>query len=222
LGDYEHFRPYLSTHSLRFSYGSLKNRSRGRWQRDAESLPTSEFVRKLECYGFSALYFNRSGFADGGAKLLRELAEMGRTQQIEGTLEEQVVVFLEPAAKPEAPMARNLTFGHGWQNASPGEVRWAYGPAALSYYNPRSEPICTNVRFVMSGVGTRNLQFNVNGTEKFGAAIVGDRNEINLRVTLRPGFNRIDLDSREPAVRLSNERGQLRSFGLHEATIASD
>lgn len=222
LGDYEHFRPYLSTHSLRFSYGSLKNRSRGRWQRDAECLPTEEFVKKLERYGFAALYFNRSGFADGGEKLLGELAEMGRTRQVEGKLGEDVVVFLEPAARPEAPMARNLTFGHGWQNAPAGEVRWAYGPAALSYFNPRSEAISTNLRFVMSGVGTRHLQIDVNGTEKFGAAIVGERNEINLKVTLRPGFNRIDLTSREPAVRLSNERGQLRSFGVHEATIGEE
>jgi hypothetical protein len=222
LGDYEHFRPYLSTQSLRFSYGSLKNRSRGRWQRDAEKLPTAEFVQKLERYGFAALYFNRSGFADGGTKLLGELKAMGRTQQVEGKLGEQVVVFLEPVAKPEAPMARTFTFGHGWQNAAPGEARWAYGPAALSFYNPRNEPLCTNVRFVMSGVGTRTMEISVNGTEKFDAVIVGERNEINLKVTLRPGFNRIDMDSREPAVRLSHERGQLRSFGLHEATIAAD
>jgi hypothetical protein len=222
LGDYEHFRPYLSTHSLRFSYGSLKNRSRGRWQRDAETLPTAEFVQKLERYGFGALYFNRSGFADRGEKLLRELTEMGRTDRVEGGQGEQVVIFLQPAPKPEAPMARSFTFGHGWQSAQPGEARWAYGPAALSYYNPRAEPMCTNVRLVMSGVGERNLQISVNGTETFGRAITGERNELNLKLTLQPGFNRIDLQSREPAVRLSNARGQLRSFALHEATIAAD
>jgi hypothetical protein len=221
LGDYEHFRPYLATQHLRFSYGSLKNRSRGRWQRDAETLPTAEFVTKLEKYGFGALYFNRSGFPDGGEKLLRELTEMGRTQRVEGKQGEQVVVFLQPTDKPEIPMARNLTFGHGWQNAAPGEVRWAYGPATLSFYNPRVVPLPTNVRLVMSGVGERNLEIRVNGTEKFGRSISGDRNEINLPLVLQPGFNRIDLASREPAVRLSNERGQLRSFGLHEATIVA-
>lgn len=222
LGDYEHFRPYLSTHSLRFSYGSLKNRSRGRWQRDAETLPTKEFVEKLESYGFAALYFSRSGFADGGGKLLSELKEMGRTQWIEGEQGEQVVVFLEPVPQPEPPMARSLTFGQGWQNAAPGEARWAYGPAALSYYNPREQPVCTSVRLIMSGVGQRNLLIRVNGTESFGKAIFGERNEINFKLTLQPGFNRIDLQSLEPAVRLSNERGQLRSFALHEATIAAD
>ena len=33
LGDYEHFRPYLATRALRFSYGMLKGRSRHRWVR---------------------------------------------------------------------------------------------------------------------------------------------------------------------------------------------
>ena len=222
LGDYEHFRPYLSTHSLRFSYGSLKNRSRGRWQRDAETLPTAEFVQKLERYGFAALYFNRSGFADGGEKLLRELTEMGRTQRVEGRQGEQVVVFLEPSAQPVPPLARSLTFGHGWHNAAPGEARWAHGPAALSYYNPLKDPLCANVRFVMSGVGERNVQISLNGEESYDTLIAGERREVNLKLTLQPGFNRIDLESREPAVRLSHERGQLRSFAVHEATISAD
>lgn len=220
LGDYEHFRPYLSTQSLRFSYGSLKNRSRGRWQRDAETLPTDEFVRKLERYGFSAIYFNRAGFADRGEKLLRELKTMGRDQWIEGNQGEQIVVFLEPVAQPEPPMARSFTFGHGWQNAAPGEARWAYGPAALSYYNPREHPICLDVHFVMSGVGERNVDIRVNGALAFSTVVMRERQEIDLKLTLQPGFNRVDLQSREPAVRLSNARGHLRSFALHEATVA--
>ena len=146
---------------------------------------------------------------------------MGRTQRVEGKLGEQVVVFLEPAKDPVPPMARTFTFGSGWHNAAPGEVRWAHGPAALSYYNTRSEPIRTDVRFVMSGVGERNLEIRVNETERFEAAITGERNEVKLKLTLQPGFNRIDLATREPAVRLSHERGQLRSFGLHEAIIAA-
>lgn len=222
LGDYEHFRPYLTTSSLRFSYGALKGRSRGRWQRDAESLPTREFVAKLESYGFAALYFSRRGFADGGAKLLRDLDEMGRTDRIEGKQGDQMVVFLQPSARPEPPMARSLTFGYGWQSAKAGEPRWAHGPATLSYYNPLPRPIEAQVRFVMSGVGERTMRIRTNGTESTGVAIQGERSEINLNIRLKPGFNRFDLESREPAVRVSHERGQLRSFAIHEATVQID
>jgi hypothetical protein len=219
LGDYEHFRPYLATQSLRFSYGSLKGRSRGRWQRDAESLPTQQFVEKLERYGFAALYFSRRGFPDGGEKLLRELAEVGRTERIDGKLGEQVVVFLHPSPKPEPPLAHSLTFGLGWQNAKPGEPRWAHGPATLSYYNPLSRPVASTVHLVMSGVGERRLRIQINDEETVGTSVADARSEINLKVMLKPGFNRFDLESQEAAVRLSNERGQLRSFALHEAVI---
>jgi hypothetical protein len=72
---------------------------------------------------------------------------------------------------------------------------------------------------VLSGVGERNLQIRVNGREEICHPLAGERNELNLRVTLQPGFNRFDLVSREPAVRLSHERGQLRSFAVHEAVV---
>jgi phosphoglycerol transferase len=221
LGDYELFRPYLVTHSVRFSYGILKGRSRGRWQRDAETLPTAAFVEKLERAGFAALYINRRGFADAGEKLLSELAAIGRSKHVDTGHAEHVVVFLEPARRPEPPMARTFTFGQGWHNAAPGEPRWAHGRAALSYYNPRHEPLCTKVRFVLSGVGQRNLEIRVNGEPSIGTSIVGERKELNLNLTLQPGFNRIDLEAKEPAVRLSHQPGQLRSFAVHEASIAA-
>lgn len=222
LNDYEHFRPYLSTHSLRFSYGSLRGRSRARWQRDAATLPTADFVRKLERYGFSAVYFSRRGYDDGGEKLLRELTEMGRTDRIESNQSDQVVVFLQPVKKPEPPVARSLTFGRGWQSASPGEPRWAYGPATLSYYNPFPRPIHRNLHLVLSGVGERNLVIRINDTQTLNRTICGDRSELTLAVTLQPGFNRFDVDSAEPAVRVSNAPGHLRSFAVHAATIEAE
>lgn len=220
LADYEHFRPYLATQSLRFSYGSLKGRSRARWQRDAETLPTAEFVQKLERAGFAAVYFSRRGYADGGEKLLRELAEMGRTERVESQHSDHVVVFLQPAPRPEPPAARSLTFGHGWHSAAPGQPRWAYGPATLSYHNPFPRPIARTVRLVVSGVGERTLRIRINDTPVVTQPISDDRQELRVPVTLAPGVNRIDVETVEPAVRVSNARGHLRAFALHEATIA--
>lgn len=220
LGDYEHFRPYLATQSLRFSYGALKGRSRSRWQRDAENLPTDEFVRKIERYGFAALYFNRRGFPDGGEKLLRELEAMGRTDRVEGKQSEQVVVFLQPSPDPVPPYARTLTFGRGWQSAPPGApVRWAYGPATLSYYNPFPHAVSAEIRFGLSGVDGRTVVVRVNETEMLRVDVTETRTDATLRVTLPPGFARFELESPAPAVRLSKDRGQLRSFAVHEATV---
>ena len=219
LGDYEHFRPYLATQSLRFSYGALKGRSRSRWQREAEMLPTDELVRRLERYGFAALYLNKLGFNDRGEKLLAELRAMGRTQMIEGAQGNQVAVLLKPHDKPKLPLARTLTFGQGWHSAPAGEVRWAFGPAALSYYNPLPQPLAATVRLGVSGAGPRTLDVRLNGEPLSREKIGPVRNAVQLQVMLQPGSNRIDLNTAEPAARLSQERGQLRTFGVHETAV---
>ncbi len=219
LDDYEHFRPYLATDSLRFSYGALRGRSRSRWQRELEGLPTSELVARLEQWGFSAVYFNRRGFADRGARLQQELAAAGRTKFIEGKLGEQVIVFLQPSASPELPLARTLTFGRGWQAPAPGEPRWAYGPATMSYYNPFPREVKTQLRVVVSGAGPRHLSLSLNGEALREIRLDEQRSTITVRATLRPGPNQIDLRSAEPAVRLSEAVGQLRTFAVHDTQV---
>lgn len=219
LNDYEHFRPYLATRALRFSYGALKNRSRGRWQRDTELLPTREAVGQLERYGFSAVYFNRRGYADGGEKLLAELAAAGRTRVIESALREQVVVLLEPTAAPELPAARTLTFGRGWHNARPGDPRWAYGPATFSYFNPHAYRTPATLRLGLSGVGRREVRLRLNGDPPIAVEVGEERQVHTLALTLAPGFNRIDIESPQPAVRVSRLPGNLRSFAVHSTNI---
>ena len=220
LGDYEHFRPFLASSSLRFNYGALRGRTRARWQREVEERPTVELLRRIEHYGFAALYLNRLGFADRGEKLLAELRTLGRTNAIEGPLGEEVVVLLEPNLTPELPLARTLTFGRGWHSARAGEPRWAYGSGVFSYYNPTSLPRPATVRLTVSAAGSRTVNLVFNAGEKTTMEIGEAPREISLHFTLRPGFNRFDLHPVEPAQRLTQERGHLRSFAVHATAVA--
>ena len=228
LGDSEHFRPFLATDSLRFSYGSIKGRSRGQWQRDLSRLPTAEMVRALESHGFAAIYLNRRGFSDRGEALLAELAALGRTERIEGARREQIVVRLRPSDRPVPPLGRRLTFGRGWHRPPPGspiggampEARWAYESATASYFNPYPEARWFALKLRMSGAGQRRtVRMAVNEREQLNATLTAAEREFTLRVQLKPGPNHFDLESPEPAVRLSEERRQLRMFAVHEATM---
>ena len=144
---------------------------------------------------------------------------MGRTQFIEGALGEQVVVLLEPNLTPKLPLARTLTFGRGWHSARAAEPRWAYGPGSFSYYNPTALPRPATVRLTVSAAGPRTVSLAFNAGEKMTRAIGAARQEISLQVTLRPGFNRFDLQPVEPAQRLTQERGQLKSFAVHATAV---
>lgn len=220
LADYEHFRLYLTTDDLRFSYGAAKFRSRSRWQRDLENVPVETLVRRLESYGFSALYLNRKGFEDRAEKTLQELEQLGYTRRMEGDVGNQVVVFLNPRPDPVLPLGRALTYGRGWHPRTDNGVRWAGDWAALSYFNPHPRPLHVRLQFDLVGVSPREVALEHNG-QVVGRATTGDQ-PVRLEIAdlpLAPGINRFVLRSAEPARRQGTGRYQLRAFGLKDSAL---
>jgi phosphoglycerol transferase len=220
LVDYEHFRPYLATDHLRFSYGAAKFRARSRWQRDLENVPVETLVRRLESYGFAALYINRKGYEDRAERLLQELAALGYERQLQGAGGQQVIVLLTPHKKPVLPLGRALTFGRGWHPRPEDGVRWASDDAVMSYFNPYDRPLPCELRLELVGVSNREVILDLNG-RRVGSVQAGEAPvELALpRLELAPGVNRFLLHSPEPAKRLSSGRYQLRTVGLKSSSI---
>ena len=97
---YDHFRPYIFSKHLRFSFGTHKGRERETWQPavqaklfEGASLDQKSgrielnvanaraAVAELERLGFSAVSINRNGFPDQGKGLEKTLRELGFTKQ---------------------------------------------------------------------------------------------------------------------------------------------
>ncbi|UUZ64980.1 hypothetical protein LP417_09805 [Polaromonas sp. P1-6] len=66
MGDYEHFRPYLFTQNLHYSYGTNKGRGDADWQSEVAKLEPIDMVASLEKYGFNTILINRKGYEDRG------------------------------------------------------------------------------------------------------------------------------------------------------------
>jgi hypothetical protein len=96
---YDHFRPYLYSRNLRYSFGSMKGRDRERWQAAVQgkllegatidqqaqqirvNLSNARIaVDELRRLGFSAIYINRNGFPDRGRGIEDAMLELGYTQ----------------------------------------------------------------------------------------------------------------------------------------------
>jgi hypothetical protein len=93
---YDHFRPYIFSNDLRFSFGTHKGRERDQWQQQLQNVlvggaaPDQEAkkirfnvdnvrraVDELKRLGFKAIYINRNGFPDRGKGLEEALLELG-------------------------------------------------------------------------------------------------------------------------------------------------
>ena len=96
IPSYDHFRPYLYSTHLRYSFGSMKGRERERWQaavqgkffegasldREAGMIRVNQAnaraaVDELKRLGFAAIYINRNGFPDRGKGIEDALLDMG-------------------------------------------------------------------------------------------------------------------------------------------------
>ena len=92
---YDHFRPYLYSKQLRFSYGSMKGRPREQWQQDLGKVTFDKAVEQIKARGFVAIYINRNGFPDKGKQVVENLREMGFTKpRIESTAGDLVCIIL--------------------------------------------------------------------------------------------------------------------------------
>jgi hypothetical protein len=100
LGEYEHFRPYLFSSRLRFSYGTDKGRPGDDWAHALEGLPARDAAARLLALGFSGLILNRKGFADGGDAWLAGLAAAGRPETVRSSDGDLVLVRLTAEGEP--------------------------------------------------------------------------------------------------------------------------
>ena len=76
MQDYEHFRPYLHSKNLRWSYGAIRGRDNARWQMSTANLPMDQFLETISLAGFSGVYLDRKGYLDNGARLEAKLRSL--------------------------------------------------------------------------------------------------------------------------------------------------
>jgi hypothetical protein len=221
LKDYEHFRPYLATRTLRFTYGVPRARARGRWQRDLRNAPPAVVVRSLDTWGFAALYLNRKGYADAGRALLQQLANLGYHRRIDSRDGEQVAVLLHPQPHPQLPVGRQLTVARGWKIRPDDGAPWAYDAGALSLFNPYPHPITIKLQMTLVSRMHRRLALELNGRRLQGVDVPACATHVELpQVTVDSGINHFWVRSRESPAEQQGVTNEERAFGLRETEVS--
>jgi hypothetical protein len=201
---YEHFRPYLHTRNLHYSYGDDKGRGRDEWQFLVESLPASEMIGDLEKFGFAAVYINRKGYDDRGASLIEALKTAGRSHLIESSARDLVCIFLNPSRNPVAPPPAP-TFKKGWypeERNGQGDV-WhcSKGDAELVLHNDSPSTRTTRIAFELASPSPRTVELRQNAALLYRSPILTPEKIVRSIVLQIPsGLTTLSFKT-EPAVR---------------------
>lgn len=124
MPDYEHLLPFLTSNTLRFSYGHLRETPALLWSRYVSRLPAAEMIAALEKAGFSALWLDERAYADQGQALTRSLRALGRPELIIPDEHIPVRVFrLHPSDHPVRPDFNDPRFRKPWDGNVPIDDR---------------------------------------------------------------------------------------------------
>jgi hypothetical protein len=82
MTDYDHFRAYLHSKNIHWSYGTIKGRNGDLWQKDIVSKSVNDMINNLSFSGFEGIYLDSNGYADHGNEMISALSSKLETTPI--------------------------------------------------------------------------------------------------------------------------------------------
>lgn len=208
MPDYEHLLPYLTSHSLRYSYGHLAGTPALRWASHVSRLGPASMAEALEHAGFAALWIDTRAYPDNATSLLQALRAAGRRELPGERQPANVRIFLLTPRTPAVPPDFNdpryleswdgtasqpaLLALHGWyplEQRAADRWRWANRHAALGIWSDESRPDAV-LRFRIDGPAQSTVVLISAGRELLRASPGPKIHTVRLPLAL--GLNRLD------------------------------
>lgn len=223
MTDYELFRPYLATSTMRFSYGHLAAADELTWLRRTEKAPFHIAVRRLQDAGFAAVHVCRAAYADD-AMGIRQIATAANLPVLFDA-GPHLVLGLTPASAPSIPALvgpdrRPPWDGESWftdgvvaledggwygvENFESSRFRWAGAHAACVFWNPFAEHRSANVHCQIESRGSEPVSIELgDGRELWRCKTASPVVECEFAIDLPPGETRVQWRAHGPATRIS-------------------
>lgn len=148
--DYDHFKGYLHSNSLRWSYGAMKGREADYWQRSVSGKPLEEMIETLSLVGYSGIYVDSYGYKDAGSAIISNLSKILMISPLKSengrlyffdmtTYNSQLKSRLTAEEEFEIKIVSNCFFGEGFYLLEHNQNlywRWGSNKAVLYVTNP--------------------------------------------------------------------------------------
>jgi hypothetical protein len=76
MKDYDLFRGYLHSTTIRWSYGIMKGRDGDSWQKNIANKPLDMMTKEISLSGFNGVYVDSYGYTDSGKELVASLTSL--------------------------------------------------------------------------------------------------------------------------------------------------
>jgi hypothetical protein len=240
MTDYEQFRPFFFTKTMRFSYGVLATEDAMVWQRRVARMAPAEMRAELESAGFAAVYVCRSAYIDGAKALRRSFEQVGMKVTFDAG--PHIVFRLQPSDSPQLPVltgpnrheswdgvateAKKLVVleGTGWfppEKSDTSYWRWGAQEATCILWNPyevrRPTRVCCNV------MGLRAHELSVrdgNGNQLWRGMLKNVGIPCSFELELDPGETVLRWTLHGTPVRASPSDRRLLGFRVNDLVVA--
>lgn len=238
LPDYEHFVPYLTSHTLRFSYGALRGTAHARALQALGRVPPKILRDELEATGFHAVWIDRRGMADNAEGLIRGLRAL-EVPEIAQTERPDVVIFkLNPADHPRIldltdpslfepwdmvlalPRPRIAVYD-GWfdyERDGPRSWRWAQNHATAGLVLPEDDTV--QLSFRLRALSSGELVLILDDREIWRHAVTpAEQDRHTLPLTLKAGRHRLTWNFTGELVRPATGDARLLGFAVENLRV---
>ena len=234
LRDYNLFRPYLNTTSLRWSYGGVRTRFADAWTRSVAQLTVPQLVDALVFAGFRGLVVDRYGYVDVGAELdeaLRLVTGPAASQSRDGryawhSFEAHAAQMRSAIGEGEwMRRAEQLMrpFYLEWQRGfypleggPDANHRWSDVESVLAIDNPRPQRASVRLTTRVCTGSRTPAPFVMKSTEfEYAARIGSGCLDVNVATTIPPGRTSIRFTTLAPRVNAPGDNRRLY-FALHD------
>jgi phosphoglycerol transferase len=236
MADYSHLRGYLHS-DLRWSYGGVKGEE-SEWQPIALQDGIAAALPKLVVAGFDAIYVNRLGYADAGAKVEAEIIRLigphAPLVNADGTLAvydlrsyaKSLDIFGTRLPSRESVLfPTRVTYGIGFypvESAGTDLWRWAKGSAELTLVNPSTKPTKVVLRGSVRVADTTATILVRIGDPETRLRPVNGLAEFAIPTTVEPGTTRVQISTDSSATTSAGDTRDLRQLLRNFAVVPQE
>jgi len=234
MPDYAHLACHSYSRTLRWSFGTNRNRRWDEWQQYVARLTPEQMIRALALSGFAAVYVDRRGFADEGKALIDEMHRLLGREMLASDSGEQLLFSLEPIAKSLRDTLDAVTLEREknrllnrpcvllqdgffpWAPVTPPEPRRAQHSSTMRLMNPGKESRQVSLSMNWQRRTSHNLEVHVfSPTLSLGRheTVPDERTAFVMDFELPPGEHLLRCDATPKPIGF---------FRLHVAWSATD